>query len=113
MVSAHRWDVYLAMKDEGIHWFAIVNSLVIVFFLTGIIALILTRVLRRDFARYSQEDKDEVLKEMREDTGWKLVSADVFRPPPNATLLSVVGLHQRILAPAPCSLRHESPHNRA
>jgi transmembrane 9 superfamily protein 2/4 len=28
-------------------------------------------------------------REMREETGWKLVYADVFRPPPHAALLSV------------------------
>ena len=86
---ASRWDAYLEMKDEAIHWFAIVNSLVIVFFLTGIIALIMARVLRRDFARYSKDDQEEAIAEMREDTGWKYVYADVFRPPPHATLLSV------------------------
>ena len=32
---ASRWDTYLLMGDEQIHWFSIVNSLMIVLFLTG------------------------------------------------------------------------------
>ena len=31
---ASRWDTYLLMGDEQIHWFSIVNSLMIVLFLT-------------------------------------------------------------------------------
>lgn len=33
---ASRWDIYLGMKDVQIHWFSIINSLVVVFFLSGI-----------------------------------------------------------------------------
>ena len=91
---ASRWDVYLQMTDDKIHWFSIVNSLVILMFLTGIVGLIMTRILRKDFARYNEsalsaEDKYEANREMREETGWKLVYNDVFRPPSHATLLSV------------------------
>ena len=32
---ASRWDTYLAMSDVQIHWFAIINSVVIVLFLSG------------------------------------------------------------------------------
>jgi transmembrane 9 superfamily protein 2/4 len=32
---ASRWDIYLQMSDVHIHWFAICNSVAIVFFLTG------------------------------------------------------------------------------
>ena len=35
VVWASRWDTYLAMSDVQIHWFAIVNSVVIVLFLSG------------------------------------------------------------------------------
>lgn len=33
---ASRWDIYLNMKDVQIHWFSIVNSIVVLFFLSGI-----------------------------------------------------------------------------
>lgn len=32
---ASRWDIYLSMRDVDIHWFSILNSLVVVFFLSG------------------------------------------------------------------------------
>jgi len=91
---ASRWDVYLQMTDDKIHWFSIVNSLVILMFLSAIVGLIMTRVLRKDFARYNEvaqteEERAEASRDMREETGWKLVYGDVFRPPPLGTLLAV------------------------
>lgn len=32
---ASRWDIYLGMNDVQIHWFSIINSLVVIFFLSG------------------------------------------------------------------------------
>ena len=32
---ASRWDTYLAMSDVQIHWFSIINSVVVIFFLAG------------------------------------------------------------------------------
>lgn len=32
---ASRWDIYLGMKDVQIHWFSIINSVVVLFFLSG------------------------------------------------------------------------------
>ncbi|KAK8637668.1 hypothetical protein V6N13_136140 [Hibiscus sabdariffa] len=40
---ASRWDTYLVMNDDQIHWFSIVNSLMIVLFLSGMIAMIMMR----------------------------------------------------------------------
>lgn len=39
---ASRWDIYLGMSDVQIHWFSIINSLVVVFFLSGISHLLHT-----------------------------------------------------------------------
>ena len=50
------WDTYLAMSDVQIHWFSIINSVIVVFFLAGIVAMIIVKTLRRDIARYNQED---------------------------------------------------------
>lgn len=33
---ASRWDIYLGMADVQIHWFSIINSLVVVLFLSGL-----------------------------------------------------------------------------
>ena len=83
---ASRWDTYLLMGDDQIHWFSIINSLMIVLFLSGMVAMIMMRTLHRDFNRYNAADATE---ELEEDTGWKLVHGDVFRPPQNPMLLSV------------------------
>eukprot|EP01062_Namystynia_karyoxenos_P002644 TRINITY_DN10935_c0_g3_i1.p1 TRINITY_DN10935_c0_g3~~TRINITY_DN10935_c0_g3_i1.p1 ORF type:complete len:625 (+),score=269.33 TRINITY_DN10935_c0_g3_i1:94-1968(+) len=84
---ASRWDVYLNMGggDSEIHWFSIVNSVMIAFFLSGILAAIMLRTLLRDIARYNAVEDAE---DLQEETGWKLVHTDVFRPPANKNLLA-------------------------
>uniref|UniRef100_A0A1B6ETI8 Transmembrane 9 superfamily member n=1 Tax=Cuerna arida TaxID=1464854 RepID=A0A1B6ETI8_9HEMI len=84
---ASRWDIYLGMTDVQIHWFSIVNSLVVVFFLSGILTMIMVRTLRRDIARYNA---DEGIEEALEESGWKLVHGDVFRPPRYPRLFAAV-----------------------
>jgi transmembrane 9 superfamily protein 2/4 len=45
---SHRWDVYLkGNPDDEIHYFSIVNSLMIVLFLTGVVAMIMLRTLHK------------------------------------------------------------------
>ncbi|KAJ4958526.1 hypothetical protein NE237_025637 [Protea cynaroides] len=83
---ASRWDTYLLMTDDQIHWFSIVNSLMIVLFLSGMVAMIMLRTLYRDISNYNQLDTQE---EAQEETGWKLVHGDVFRAPSNSELLCV------------------------
>eukprot|EP01115_Flamella_aegyptia_P013148 TRINITY_DN6862_c0_g1_i2.p1 TRINITY_DN6862_c0_g1~~TRINITY_DN6862_c0_g1_i2.p1 ORF type:complete len:293 (+),score=108.88 TRINITY_DN6862_c0_g1_i2:601-1479(+) len=83
---ANRWDQYLYNTDPQIHWFSIINSLMIVLFLTGMVAMIMMRTLHADFRRYNQMDPNEEAEE----TGWKLVHGDVFRPPSRPMLLSVL-----------------------
>jgi len=76
---ASRWDVFLkGSPDDQIHWFSIINSLMIVLFLTGMLAMIMMRTLHKDIAKYNEEVTAE---EAQEETGWKLVHGDVFRPP--------------------------------
>uniref|UniRef100_A0A7S3QEP7 Transmembrane 9 superfamily member n=1 Tax=Chaetoceros debilis TaxID=122233 RepID=A0A7S3QEP7_9STRA len=90
---ASRWDIYLSMAETGVpnkvHWLSISNSLVIVFVLTSMIAAVLVRNLRRDYDRYSKLPTDEERNEDLEEFGWKLVHADVFRPPSHPMVLSV------------------------
>eukprot|EP01098_Paradermamoeba_levis_P002333 TRINITY_DN1273_c0_g1_i1.p1 TRINITY_DN1273_c0_g1~~TRINITY_DN1273_c0_g1_i1.p1 ORF type:complete len:624 (+),score=162.27 TRINITY_DN1273_c0_g1_i1:757-2628(+) len=93
---ASRWDLYLRMTDDQIHWFSIINSCMIVLFLTGMVAMIMMRTLNADFRRYREMETQE---EAQEETGWKLVHGDVFRPPSNPMLLSVlVGSGIQIIA---------------
>ena len=74
------------MPHTNIQWFSILNSLVIVLFLSGMVAMILLRTLHKDIARYNQIDSGE---DAQEEFGWKLVHGDVFRPPRKGMLLSV------------------------
>ncbi|GHP05979.1 hypothetical protein PPROV_000472600 [Pycnococcus provasolii] len=83
---ASRWDTYLLMMDDQIHWFSIINSLMIVLFLSGMVGMIMMRTLHRDISKYNQL---ETVEEAQEETGWKLVHGDVFRPPECFSLLSV------------------------
>ncbi|XP_078470234.1 transmembrane 9 superfamily member 2-like [Lampetra fluviatilis] len=84
---ASRWDYILeSMPHTNIQWFSIMNSLVIVLFLSGMVAMIMLRTLHRDIARYNQAESAE---EVQEEYGWKLVHGDVFRPPKGSMLLAV------------------------
>jgi len=82
---ASRWDIYLSMDNAvpaKVHWLSIANSMVIVVVLSAMIAAILVRNLRRDINRYNRIATDEEQRaEELEEYGWKLVHADVFRPP--------------------------------
>ncbi|KAJ1949341.1 Transmembrane 9 super member 2 [Linderina pennispora] len=83
---ATRWDDYLHAMDPKIHWFSLINSAVIVIFLSAMVGLILMRALHRDIARYNADDAED----LQEDFGWKLVHGDVFRAPQHFPMLSVV-----------------------
>jgi len=110
-----RFDRYLdhAFFKHQIHWFSIFNSFMMVLFLTGLVALILLRTLKADYARYStstaahtsKEKSDEgTLEEggdydetapltthvATEDSGWKQVHGDVFRAPAHLPLLAAL-----------------------
>ena len=107
-----RFDRYLDHEffKHPIHWFSIFNSFMMVLFLTGLVALILLRTLKKDYARYGiiseledlsggGSERDELLggdddveaKQQHkggggghphgEDAGWKQVHGDVFRAP--------------------------------
>jgi transmembrane 9 superfamily protein 2/4 len=92
---ASRWDNYLKMTGGQIHWFSILNSLMIMLFLSGMVAMILLRTLYRDITKYNELATAE---EAAEETGWKLVHGDVFRKPKFAKLLTVsVGSGVQIL----------------
>eukprot|EP00471_Norrisiella_sphaerica_P007599 CAMPEP_0184493786 /NCGR_PEP_ID=MMETSP0113_2-20130426/26934_1 /TAXON_ID=91329 /ORGANISM="Norrisiella sphaerica, Strain BC52" /LENGTH=438 /DNA_ID=CAMNT_0026879203 /DNA_START=101 /DNA_END=1414 /DNA_ORIENTATION=+ len=75
---ASRWDVYFKMTDSKVHWFSIINSIAVVLFLSAMVAMIVTRTLHRDLLRYNSPEERE---EAQEETGWKLIHGDVFRPP--------------------------------
>jgi transmembrane 9 superfamily protein 2/4 len=96
---ATRWDRLLHIVDPKIHWFSLINSAIFVIFLVGMVSTVLVRALRKDIARYNRLDNinlddlsgtSVVDDDVQEDSGWKLVHGDVFRPPRYALLLSVL-----------------------
>ncbi|CAH9098687.1 unnamed protein product [Cuscuta epithymum] len=85
-----RWDAYLKMEGAKVHWFSILNSLMVITFLAGIVLIIFLRTIRRDLARYEELDKEAQAQMNEELSGWKLVVGDVFRAPGNPELLCIV-----------------------
>lgn len=90
-----RWDVYLSedhLVPPKVHWYSITNSILVVLFLSLLVVSMLVRNLRRDIAAYNalsalaDEEKDDDMDE----SGWKLIHADVFRPPDNHPMLFCV-----------------------
>ena len=87
-----RWDAYLKMRGSQVHWFSILNSILVAFFFSGIIFLILVKTVRKDLS----DELDAESPQSKQDIGWKLVCGDVFRPPPNPELFAVAvgtGVH--------------------
>ncbi|XP_053651003.2 transmembrane 9 superfamily member 1 [Cherax quadricarinatus] len=85
-------------RSLEIHWLSIINSMVLVFLLMGFVVIILTRVLKNDFARYNVDDevRDEVDSD---DYGWKIIHTDVFRFPKRKSLFSsILGVGCQFLA---------------
>ncbi|XP_021809007.1 transmembrane 9 superfamily member 11 [Prunus avium] len=85
-----RWDAYLKMEGSKVHWFSILNSLMVITFLAGIVLVIFLRTVRRDLTRYEELDKEAQAQMNEELSGWKLVVGDVFRAPSNASLLCIM-----------------------
>ncbi|TGZ77668.1 hypothetical protein EX30DRAFT_335292 [Ascodesmis nigricans] len=95
---ANRWDLYFVNDDESVsvHWLAIINSLVIAFLLTIVVAIVMLRTLSRDIHNYTDLDPEtksqpsssnsgnllESADDLDDTPGWKLLHGDVFRPPP-------------------------------
>eukprot|EP01135_Chromosphaera_perkinsii_P005568 Nk52_evm117s352 gene=Nk52_evmTU117s352 len=96
IIWTSRWNRILQSTEAQIHWFAIVNSLVIVFLLSGVVAMIIIRTLRKDIRKYNEEEVEDAIEE----SGWKLLHGDVFRPPERNMLLTALicsGLHLFLL----------------
>jgi transmembrane 9 superfamily member 3 len=87
-----RFDHYLDTDffEHQIHWFSIFNSFMMVLFLCGLVALILMRTLRNDYARYTLDEDGFDLDTVGEESGWKQIHGDVFRPPNRLPLLSAL-----------------------
>ncbi|KAL2597198.1 hypothetical protein AAZV13_11G147150 [Glycine max] len=76
----------LMPAHRQVHWFSFINSIVVILLLIGLLALLYIR-----YSNATEEDKE---------VGWKsLQHGDVFRPPPNSSLLfAVVGTGSQLLS---------------
>ncbi|KAG5472636.1 hypothetical protein LSCM4_01956 [Leishmania orientalis] len=83
-----RWNNYFGhdTREAKVHWYSILNVFSLVLLQSVLLWYILLRSVRRDISSYNEED----LLGDREDSGWRLVHGDVFRPPRGAVLLSVL-----------------------
>lgn len=86
---ASRWDAYLKMPGGRVHWFSILNSLMVVVVMSCIVAMIMMRTVRRDLQKYEQLLVDGAPGNDVEESGWKMVSGDVFRAPENSLSLAM------------------------
>jgi len=85
-------------QNMDIHWLAIINSFVLMLLILSLFLLIIIRVVRSDLSRYLQIP-DEELAAVEEETGWKLLHADVFRPPKHRLFFcSAVGAGAQLFA---------------
>lgn len=86
---ANRWDAYLKMPGGKVHWFSILNSLMVVVVMSCIVAMIMMRTVRKDLQKYEQLLVDSGGAAEVEESGWKMVSGDVFRAPSGSLSLAV------------------------
>ncbi|KAF9429009.1 hypothetical protein BGZ94_000134 [Podila epigama] len=83
---SNRWNRYLVQTDDSVHWYSIVNSVVVMLFLTGMVAIIFLKTLNKDIGTlYSSEE--EMRDDQDDNASWKLVHGDVFRTPSYSSLL--------------------------
>ncbi|KAI9195239.1 hypothetical protein LWI28_013085 [Acer negundo] len=76
-----------------IHWFSVINSLVIIVLLMGLLILLFMRRLMNDLRKCSIGDEEE-----DKEVGWKFIHGDVFRRPQNLSLFSaVLGVGNQLL----------------
>jgi hypothetical protein len=84
--------------DLELHWISVINSFVLVMMLTTFLSIIMVRILKRDFSRYMDVETAEG-NSLQDDSGWKLVHADVFRVPQSLNLFcAFVGAGAQLFA---------------
>jgi transmembrane 9 superfamily protein 2/4 len=80
-----RWDHYLHLQNDNIHWYSLINSSLIILIFSFIVLHIFCRALKRDIDIYNTRVTGE---DFIDEFGWKQVCNDVFRKPTYRMLLS-------------------------
>ncbi|KAI7981511.1 Transmembrane 9 superfamily member 12 [Camellia lanceoleosa] len=73
-----RWDAYLRMEGAQVHWFSILNSLMVIIFLAGIVFVICLRTVRGDLTMYEELDKKAQVQMNEQLSSWRFVVSNVF-----------------------------------
>lgn len=85
----HRYmDHTFLPRSFEIHWLSIINSSVLVVLLTAFLAVIMMRILKKDFSRYMEIDEEDLQSD--EESGWKMIHGDVFRAPEHLSVFSAL-----------------------
>ncbi|OIW08500.1 hypothetical protein TanjilG_03176 [Lupinus angustifolius] len=75
-----------------IHWFSFINSIVIIFLLVVLLAILYVRHLKSDMKKYTNSNEED------KEVGWKSIHGDVFKHPPHSSLLfAIVGMGTQLL----------------
>ncbi len=82
-----RWDHYLHLQNDNIHWFSLINSSLIILILSFILLHIFCRALKKDIDIYNTRVTGE---DFIDEFGWKQVCNDVFRRPPGRMFLAAI-----------------------
>ena len=73
-----------------IHWFSIINSLLIIFFLSALVGMILIKNLKRDISQYNSvltdEEKAEEVRKWRRGEECRILSTNTAPPPPQPSV---------------------------
>ncbi|CAA9987107.1 endomembrane protein 70, putative [Plasmodium knowlesi strain H] len=96
----HRSEHYYRnLNDQSmIHWFSIMNSIILIILLWFFISSILIKALHKDINKYNRLNTNIFETDDIDDRGWKLVHGDVFRKPINSTFFSAfVGVGIQII----------------
>ncbi|CAH2445855.1 cellular adhesion and filamentous growth protein [Komagataella phaffii CBS 7435] len=101
----NRWSMYFVseLNQGNIHWFSLVNSFVLVLFLSTVVGVVLYKTLTRDINEFKSSHRihDAVTEELKflpnvqhtdsDSDGWKSIRNEVFHVPSHPLLLSILG----------------------
>ncbi|KAI3496041.1 hypothetical protein L1887_38391 [Cichorium endivia] len=94
-----RWNAYMKTEGAKVHWFSIVNSLIVVTFMAGIILVIFLKRVKRDLNHH--EDTQSQMNEEYSNSKLVVLVPDVLRAPNNPALFCVmVGTGVQIIGTA-------------
>jgi transmembrane 9 superfamily protein 2/4 len=65
---SNRWDLFFVNSDPKIHWYGIINSVILVGVLSIVVGVILAKTLHRDIESYNDLDKVFLYREFVTDS---------------------------------------------